>query len=711
MPERDAVTCNLGDGYLLIAAGLRREKSSELTADLMLQNGKVLYAERGILNTVDGRHAWSAACAAKAEGTGGPTAERMADALQEHVLPDALAVLQVDGPKKPTQADMLVGMVFGMLGDFATDVAEAVELFHDPGGNAFATIPVGDHAETWPLHSKGFRQWMARRFHEQHGKTPNAQALADATAVLAGKALYDGPEYEVHLRIAEQEGAIFIDLCDESWRAIAVDRAGWRIVTRPPVKFRRTKGMLPLPIPIAGGTLADLRQFINVPASGDAPEWVLSVAWLIGAFRPRGPYPVLVTIGGQGRAKSTLHRMLRALIDPNKAAIRTLPRDGRDLMIAASNSWCAAYDNVSHLADWQSDALCRLSTGGGFATRELYTDLDETILDAQRPVMLNGIEEIVTRADLLDRALLVLLPQIGKGRRRPEKVLWADFEQARPALLGAILDVLVVALANEEAVQLDDYPRMADFATWIVAAESALPWQPGAFLAAYRANQENANDVTLEASPVAQAVRDFMQGRPMWVGTATELLGELETVVNEKTTKQKSWPGSGQTLSNQLRRLAANLEAVGTAIIFDLKIKGRRALRLSQTEREENEASPASPASSSASEHGEARNSGGDTSGNEVSPSGRQASPQDDEVSPQVSPQEPAQRRENSGEGDTSDASMPPHSVSGDARAPEDAGYDQAAFDEARATIPMCQRCDKPIDRGVYCDDCDPYGM
>ena len=340
--------------------------------------------------------------------------------------------------------------------------------------------------------------------------------------------------------------------------------------------------MLPLPIPVAGGDLRDLRRFINVPGAdaGDAPAWILVVAWLIAAFRPRGPYPVLVTIGGQGRAKSTLQRMLRALLDPNKAAIRTLPRDGRDLMIAATNSWCAAFDNLSHLQDWQSDALCRLSTGGGFATRELYSDLDETILDAQRPVMLNGIEEVVTRADLLDRSLLVLLPEITKGRRRPEKALWADFEQARPALLGAVLDVLVVALANEDAVRLDDYPRMADFAAWIVAAEPALPWQPGAFLAAYAGNQENANDVTLEASAVAQAVRDFMEERATWIGTATELLGELEGVVNEKTTKQKTWPGSGQALSNELRRLASNLEAVGITITFGLKVKGRRALRI-----------------------------------------------------------------------------------------------------------------------------------
>src|SRR5215217_4923035 len=105
MPERDAVTCNMGDGYLLIAAGLRREKSGDLSADLMLQNGKILYADRGVLNTVDGRRAWAAAAYAATQEMGGPSADRMAEALQEHVLSDALGILQED-PKKPTQADL-----------------------------------------------------------------------------------------------------------------------------------------------------------------------------------------------------------------------------------------------------------------------------------------------------------------------------------------------------------------------------------------------------------------------------------------------------------------------------------------------------------------------------------------------------------------------------------------------------------------------------
>ena len=75
-----------------------------------------------------------------------------------------------------------------------------------------------------------------------------------------------------------------------------------------------------------------------------------------------------------------------------------------------------------------------------------------------------------------------------------------------------------------------------------------------AFLQAYLGNQEDANALTLEASPVAQAVREFMAERIEWIGTATELLGELEAITDEKTTRQKSWPASGRTLSNTLRR-------------------------------------------------------------------------------------------------------------------------------------------------------------
>jgi hypothetical protein len=671
VPERDAAACNLGDGYLLIATGLKREKSGELTADLMLQNGKVLYADRGVLNTAVGRRSWATAAHAGAQEADGPSSDRMEQALQEHVLPDALAILQED-PKKPTQADLLVGMVVSELVDFASDIADAVELFHDAGGGAFATIPISDHRETWPLHSKGFRMWMARRYHEKHGKTPNTQALADATAVLAGRAIFDGPEYRVHLRLAEHERVIYLDLCNDRWEAIAVSADGWEIVANPPIKFRRTRGMLPLPIPIAGGDLRALRRFVNLPSGdagddGDDAPWILVIAWLLAAFRPRGPYPVLVVLGEQGSAKSTLLRVLRALVDPNKAPIRSLPRDERDLMIAATNGWCLAFDNLSHLQDYLSDALCRVSTGGGFSVRELYSDQDETILDVQRPVALNGIEEVVTRNDLLDRSAIVSLPSIPRERRQPEKRFWADFDRERPQLLGAVLDALSTALSNEAAVVLDGHPRMADFAEWIVAAEPALPWRAGAFLRAYSANQNEANDLTLEASPPAQALLTLMSTRTdPWAGTATELLHDLEEITDEKTRKQKSWPGSAGTLSNVLRRLAVNLRAVGVEVTFG-KAGRRRIIRIEQADISASRPSPSSPG---AADHGDSGDD--DTAGDDGERLGDDGSSLEWEQDPLNWWENP----ESGDDGDDGDDDVPTHSAWDDFREPEDEAGD-----------------------------------
>ncbi|MDP9366356.1 MAG: hypothetical protein M3Q10_19395, partial [Chloroflexota bacterium] len=487
------------------------------------------------------------------------------------------------------------------------------ELFHDPGGVAYAMIPVGGHRETWHLRSRAFKEWLARRHHERHGKAPNAQALVDATNVLAGKAIFDGPEHAVHLRLAEHGGKVYLDLGNDRWEAVEVDAAGWRVVAEPPVRFRRTRGMLPLPAPAPGGSLDGLRRFLNLP-TGDDAMWVLVVAWLVGAFRPRGPYPILVAHGEQGAAKSTLQRVLRALIDPNKAALRSLPRDERDLMIAATNGWCLAFDNLSHIQDWLSDALCRIATGGGYATRELYSDQDETILDVQRPIALNGIEEVATRNDLLDRSIVLYLPNIAKDRRVPERRFWRDFEAARAGVLGAVLDAVASALKNESTVALAEHPRLADFAEWVVAAEPALPWTRGAFLEAYAGNQADANDLTLEGSPVAQAVRDLVVGRTEpWLGTATDLLKALEAVVDEQVKKQKAWPASARTLANALRRLAPNLRASGVDVAFEKR--GRQRTRTIRIERLRDPASAPSVPSASASNRGKPADDGGASAG------------------------------------------------------------------------------------------------
>jgi hypothetical protein len=270
-----------------------------------------------------------------------------------------------------------------------------------------------------------------------------------------------GPQHEVHVRVAGHEDRLYLDLADEDWRVIEIDKEGWRPRHDAPVRFRRAPGMLALPMPESGGSVSALRTFLNTSTT---ENFVLASAWLLAAFRDRGPYPVLALSGEQGSAKSTFAAILRALVDPNTAPLRALPREDRDLFIAATNAHFLAFDNVSHLPPWLADTLCRIATGGGFAVRQLYTDGDEMLFDAERPVILNGIEDIVERPDLADRAVFLTLEPIPEDRRRPEQELWAEFEQERPRILGALLDAVASGSRVLPDVKLDRLPRMADFA-------------------------------------------------------------------------------------------------------------------------------------------------------------------------------------------------------------------------------------------------------
>jgi hypothetical protein len=298
------------------------------------------------------------------------------------------------GGRGPTQADILI------------DLAQSAELFHTPDGTGFADLDINGHRETWPIRAKGFRRWLARSFFGATGGAPSSEALQSALNVIEAKAHFDAPERVVHMRVGGLDGRLYLDLGDETWRAVEIDATGWRVIDNPPVRFRRTAGMQPLPMPAPGGSVEKLRSFLNVQSDTD---FVLVIAWALAVLRYCGPYPILVLAGEQGSAKSTFSKMLRALLDPNTAPLRALPREDRDLFIAANNGHLLSFDNVSGLPAWISDTLCRLATGGGFAVRQLYTDQDEALFDAQRPVILNGIEDIVTRPDLADRAARRLL--------------------------------------------------------------------------------------------------------------------------------------------------------------------------------------------------------------------------------------------------------------------------------------------------------------
>jgi hypothetical protein len=434
-----------------------------------------------------------------------------------------------------------------------------MELWHSTEGGCYISLSYTDgHFEHRFLRAKSTKQWLSSLYHDKTGTVASSSTLNNTITVLEGYAM-KGPCYPHFIRVAEANGAIYIDLGDDTWKAVKITSNGWEIVKKTPVRFRRPKGLLPLPAPLRGGSLNDLRPILNIE---NDEIWLLIKGWLVGALSPSGPYPVLAISGEQGSAKTWVAKILRSLIDPNSLPSSRPPKSTEDLMIAANNNWLVSLDNLSRISKWLSDSLCNLATGGGLSKRELYTDADQTILRVCRAIILNGIEDIVTRQDLLDRSICIAMQRIPDSKRRTEADLLEEFNRLHPKLLGALFDAVVVGLQRKGTIQVAELPRMADFAKW---AAAALGDEGTKFLAAYQSNRDHAVVDALEGDPIAESLTRFLDTKQgWWSGTATELLEELNAVSH----KPAGWPRAPNALSGILRRLAPALRKIGIYMEF-----------------------------------------------------------------------------------------------------------------------------------------------
>lgn len=433
------------------------------------------------------------------------------------------------------------------------------ELFHSSDGTAYARFEVDGHLETWPLRAKEFRAWLACAYFEETGSAASSQAISDATNVLEGKAKFEGRQLPVFVRVACDGDAVLLDLCDARHRCVRIDAQGWT-VTSPPktLAFRRPRNQAALPEPEQGGSLDDLHALLGLWRPEDR---VLVAGWLLSALRPRGPYFILVLHGEHGCGKSFRSRLVLSSIDPRLAPLRSLPKTEDDLVVSGRNGWALGFDNVSALPDWLSDALCRVSTGGGVSKRELYTDGDEVALEATRPVLLNGIEEFVARPDLLDRALVVRLDPLPDTDRQTEEALLAKFEEARPKILGALCDGVSQAIRDRGSVKLDSLPRMADAALWVTAAEP----ERGTFVKAYSEARQTGIEDAVESDPVAAGICRLV-AKGAWLGSSQELLDALRAHVPDEARSVKGYPPNAKALANRVRRLAPALRAMGIEV-------------------------------------------------------------------------------------------------------------------------------------------------
>lgn len=403
------------------------------------------------------------------------------------------------------------------------------------------------------------RQHLAAAFAREHGKTATTGALADALNTLEGYALETDPT-DVDLRLARQEhpdgrSRIVLDLGDAAGRAVVAGPDGWQVLDRSPVVFRRTGLTLPLPEPVRGGSLDELRDLLNVTDE----TWPQLVGWLVAAMLPDVPHPIALLTGEQGTGKSTAGRLLVQLLDPSAAPLRSSPKDEETWGVSAAASYVVGIDNISSIPLWMSDAMCRAVTGDGLVRRRLYTDSDVSVLSLKRVLVLTSIDAGALRGDLAERLLTVELERIDAKSRRTDRALADAWAVAHPRLLGALLDLVcqVMAALPRAAEELAEHPRMADFAEVLLALDMV---HGSRALDSYtRASERLARDVA-ESDPVARAVLELLAGQSVgWAGSPTALLGELRRFAPDPL--PRSWPGDATRLSSHLKRVQPALRA------------------------------------------------------------------------------------------------------------------------------------------------------
>ena len=379
-----------------------------------------------------------------------------------------------------------------------------------PQGECFLSFPLdGGGRHNCPLRSETAGDWLGLQFYlaNNHRPIPDV-VVTEATNTLCGQGRLEGTEQEVHIRVGEHAGSVLVDLGAGS--------------TAGRFELRRDPGPSPSGVPSNSGP-PDLRRCRSPPKGRELAElqgtpfdstinyWRLVLAFNLNCLNPKGPYMHLLVEGEQGSGKSVLCNFIKQTIDPNAVGRLRLPRTEIDLMIQANENRLLVFDNASTVKADMSDAVCALATNSGFSTRKYYTDNQSRTFMNCRPVIINGIGEFASRPDLIERCIGLRLPAMPRGTRRTEAALTAEFERIRPGILGCLYDAVAHALARRDEVEPPTSIRMAETAHWLAAAEGALGFEPGTFVAALEANQTDMMSERVTNDPLMIAIRQYVE--------------------------------------------------------------------------------------------------------------------------------------------------------------------------------------------------------
>jgi hypothetical protein len=448
---------------------------------------------------------------------------------------------------------------------------DATEFFVDQFHQGHALV----NGQAIPLH-RGAYTWLRQLFYRHEQRGLSGEALQMVAGTLEAKAVHELSQYELHVRSAWHQGALYVEL--QPGRVLQVDATGWRIDADPPVRFRRFPNLGRLPDPKPCDSYEDLLDVLLIQ---EPVNRRLLGAHLATELLPHISRPILLLTGPQGAAKSTRQRLIKRVLDPGKP--ETIRLDPKDILQKAMHTQVVMVDNLSTLPDWALDLLCRLCTGEADSKRKLYADDEDIIYELKRAVLLNGVNPPGDRPDFNDRLLPIEVERLTPEQRRTEEVLWGILAERHAHWLGALFTQLSKAMGCRARVaeEMPQLPRLADWGLWAAALYKAQGHEYAVFLEDWKGITQRQQAAVVEGSPVAQVVLKFMSMRSAWEGTYSELYDALApTAEAMHVAKDRAWPRASRWLSRYLNELSPVLRDYGIELIRDRRTNSTRWVTL-----------------------------------------------------------------------------------------------------------------------------------
>ena len=453
------------------------------------------------------------------------------------------------------------------------DKGERTDLIAELGGNYFMTpqglaFYYGKNSIPIEVESTQFEGLLSEIKYNADGRPANGEeilAVRRLARYYASKNIR-----EAAVRTARDGDAIIYDPLRDDGKVFRIDKTGLVLVSpKSPLTVRFT-GMLP--VEVNEGRLEDYLGLNSIWRMDDNIK-ILSIGLDFSRFISGIPHAIEAVTGNHGSGKTSYTETKRELVDPSGALSQSLKWDERDISISALHQGILAFDNVNTtMPDYISDVLCRISTGQGFRTRELYSNTSEVILKLKKPIIINGINLPGYKPDFIDRSVPISLRPIFGDGRLTENEIRQRVQELLPKARGYLLSIVPMAMQlypDVEKELMGKLPRMADFVIWAESGLRAMGFPPNAFFDAYQQVKKRETEDLAKENTLIIAIQELMDSRDEWKGTSSDLLEELNPYITENKRRfdSKLLPKDPKRLGRLIKEHELVLRDLGLEIL------------------------------------------------------------------------------------------------------------------------------------------------